>query len=216
MTAQSDKVVAAARAQLGKPYKRVSFNPTGPAPASFDCSSLTEWCFGQAGVTIPGVSTSQFAAGPKVGSPSVGDLVFFTGSDPPSPGHVGICVATSGTTGTYISAYDTAEGVVTKPFTVNGGAGGDRWVGATSPTGGGGAQQGGFSLSNPLGGLDGIMGVFDGIGSLLAKLSDPKLWIRIGKGALGLLLLAFGAIMVFSRTSAGGAVNKIKKVSHLK
>ena len=72
------KVIAYARAQIGKPYV---WGATGPD--AFDCSGLTMMAYRAAGITIPRTSQRQWAAGPRVppGQEQPGDLVFFAGSD---------------------------------------------------------------------------------------------------------------------------------------
>ncbi len=65
----------AAQSQLGKPY---FFGATGTA--TYDCSGLTSWAYGQAGVGIPRTSEAQATIGTRIYSQSqlqVGDLVFF-------------------------------------------------------------------------------------------------------------------------------------------
>ncbi len=81
------KVIAFAYAQLGKPYLW-----GGNGPDSFDCSGLTQHAYGAQGVSIPRTSQEQWAAGPQIGHPGPGDLVFFAGVDGTmsAPGHVGI------------------------------------------------------------------------------------------------------------------------------
>ncbi|MFC4498974.1 MULTISPECIES: NlpC/P60 family protein [Streptomyces] len=66
---------SAAQSKIGVPYV---YGATGPS--SFDCSGLTSWAYGQAGVGIPRTSESQATIGTKIYSASqlqVGDLVFF-------------------------------------------------------------------------------------------------------------------------------------------
>ncbi|MEK0099755.1 NlpC/P60 family protein [Streptomyces sp. A475] len=64
----------AAATQLGKPY--VS---GGTGPNSYDCSGLTQWSYGQAGVGITRTTYTQQNDGPKIGMSQLkpGDLVFF-------------------------------------------------------------------------------------------------------------------------------------------
>lgn len=66
--------VAAARSAVGKPYV---WGAAGPA--SFDCSGLTQWAYGQAGVGIPRTSQAQRSAGRQVpmGQARPGDLVVY-------------------------------------------------------------------------------------------------------------------------------------------
>ncbi len=77
--------VQAAYAQIGKPY---SWGASGPG--SFDCSGLTMWAWGKAGVSLPHSSQAQYGSGPHVSRSDLqpGDLVFYG-----SPiHHVGIYV----------------------------------------------------------------------------------------------------------------------------
>ncbi|RII18240.1 putative endopeptidase precursor [Streptomyces sp. YIM 130001] len=69
--------LAAAKGKIGSPYV---YGATGPS--SFDCSGLTSWAFGQAGVSIPRISQDQANAGTRISSQSAlqpGDLVIFYG-----------------------------------------------------------------------------------------------------------------------------------------
>ena len=68
---------SAAQSKIGTPYV---YGASGPS--SFDCSGLTSWAYGQAGVSIPRTSEAQANYGTRVYSQSdlkVGDLVFFYG-----------------------------------------------------------------------------------------------------------------------------------------
>ena len=81
------KVIAFARAQLGKPYLW-----GGTGPGAFDCSGLAMDAYASAGIGIQRTSQDQWASERHVASPEEGDLVFFAGADGTlsSPGHVGI------------------------------------------------------------------------------------------------------------------------------
>jgi cell wall-associated NlpC family hydrolase len=85
------KVIAFARAQIGKPYQ---FGATGPD--EFDCSGLTMMAYRAAGITIPRTSQQQWAFGKRIPASQArpGDLVFFAGADGTltAPGHVGIVI----------------------------------------------------------------------------------------------------------------------------
>jgi peptidoglycan DL-endopeptidase CwlO len=65
--------VAEALKQLGKPYV---FGAAGPG--AFDCSGLTQWAWGKAGVSLDHYTGSQWNAGPHVPIDQIqpGDLVF--------------------------------------------------------------------------------------------------------------------------------------------
>jgi len=66
--------VQAAYAQLGKPYE---WGASGPN--SFDCSGLTMWAWGKAGVSLPHSSQAQYGSGQHVSQADLqpGDLVFY-------------------------------------------------------------------------------------------------------------------------------------------
>ncbi|MCK9899159.1 glycoside hydrolase [Parafrankia colletiae] len=68
------RAVQEAHAQLGKPYVW-----GGEGPNSFDCSGLTQWVWGKAGVGIPHYTGDQWTAGRHVSRAELipGDLVFF-------------------------------------------------------------------------------------------------------------------------------------------
>ncbi|WP_269433641.1 C40 family peptidase [Nonomuraea sp. SBT364] len=83
--AKAGKAVAAAKKQIGDPYR---YGATGPG--SFDCSGLVQYAWKKAGVKIPRVTNSQFARIRKKVSYKhlqPGDLMFFRGL-----GHVGMYV----------------------------------------------------------------------------------------------------------------------------
>lgn len=67
--------VSAAMAQLGVPYKFATSSPG----VSFDCSGLTAYAWGQAGVSLPRQSKLQFASTPAVSLANLapGDLIFY-------------------------------------------------------------------------------------------------------------------------------------------
>jgi hypothetical protein len=67
-----DDFIAAARAELGRPYV---FGDKGPN--SFDCSGLMQYAGAQAGVALPRTADQQQAATQRVSSPLPGDLVFW-------------------------------------------------------------------------------------------------------------------------------------------
>jgi cell wall-associated NlpC family hydrolase len=73
-TGRAAKVLAFARAQLGKPYRYAAAGPD-----AYDCSGLTSAAWRTAGVSLPRTSQSQFGAGKAVPRSELrpGDLVFF-------------------------------------------------------------------------------------------------------------------------------------------
>lgn len=78
--------VSAAYSQLGVPYKFAAESPG----VAFDCSGLTKWAWGRAGVGMPHQSGAQYGSFPHVSNDEAqpGDLIFYY-----SPiGHVGIYI----------------------------------------------------------------------------------------------------------------------------
>ncbi|MYR74687.1 MULTISPECIES: C40 family peptidase [unclassified Streptomyces] len=71
---KAEKVLAFARAQIGKPYV---WGATGPS--SYDCSGLTQAAWKEAGVTLPRTTWDQVKVGTRVATADLqpGDLVFF-------------------------------------------------------------------------------------------------------------------------------------------
>ena len=71
---RAEAALAAARSAIGKPYV---WGAAGPA--SFDCSGLTQWAYGKAGVSIPRTSQAQRSAGRQVplSQARPGDLVVY-------------------------------------------------------------------------------------------------------------------------------------------
>lgn len=85
-SSKSGIAVSAAQSQLGVAYKFATASPG----VAFDCSGLTKWAWGQAGVYLPHQSASQYASTPHVPKEEAqpGDLIFYH-----SPiGHVGIYI----------------------------------------------------------------------------------------------------------------------------
>ncbi|MGW7195420.1 NlpC/P60 family protein [Streptomyces chryseus] len=72
--AKAEKVLAFARAQIGKPYV---WGAAGPS--SYDCSGLTQGAWKAAGVTLPRTTWDQVNVGTRVATENLkpGDLVFF-------------------------------------------------------------------------------------------------------------------------------------------
>ncbi len=109
--------IAAARSEIGTTYVWGTATPG----VSFDCSGLTSWAWGQAGVYLPHSSTMQAAMTPDVSYSDLqpGDLVFFY-----SPiSHVGLYIGG----GQMIDASHSGPGgevnvrtVYTSSFTVGG------------------------------------------------------------------------------------------------
>ncbi|GAA4904387.1 NlpC/P60 family protein [Streptomyces coeruleoprunus] len=72
--AKAEKVLAFARAQIGKPYV---WGATGPS--SYDCSGLTQAAWKAAGVDLPRTTWEQVEVGRRIATEDLlpGDLVFF-------------------------------------------------------------------------------------------------------------------------------------------
>jgi cell wall-associated NlpC family hydrolase len=89
--------IDAAMAYRGTPYAWGGGGTRGPGPGQdpdegvtgFDCSGLTQYAYGQAGVTIARNSRAQYASLPKVSSNDLrpGDLVFWA-TDVSAPGTI--------------------------------------------------------------------------------------------------------------------------------
>jgi cell wall-associated NlpC family hydrolase len=94
---QAQKAIDAAKDYLGTPYAWGGGGTRGPGPGldpdqgviGFDCSGLTQYAYGQAGIAIPRNSRAQYASLPKVADDDLqpGDLVFW-GSDGSNPGSI--------------------------------------------------------------------------------------------------------------------------------
>lgn len=110
--------IEAAQSAIGASY---ASGATGPS--SFDCSGLTVYAFGKAGIALPRTSFAQFETGTEVGLTEVqpGDLVFFDTAGS-GASHVGIALSAE----TAISA--TTHGVMEHPITT--GYWGEHLIGA--------------------------------------------------------------------------------------
>jgi cell wall-associated NlpC family hydrolase len=109
--------VRAALSQLGVPYRFAAASPG----VAFDCSGLTMWAWGQAGVSLPHFAAAQYAMLPHVPRDELqpGDLVFFY-SD---VSHVGIYIGN----GQFVHAPRTGDVVKISPLV------GRNFVGAARP-----------------------------------------------------------------------------------
>lgn len=77
-SAQRNAIVSAAWSKVGSSYV---YGATGPS--SFDCSGFVQWCYAQAGISLPRTSESQGGWGRSTSNPQAGDIVCWGG-------HVGI------------------------------------------------------------------------------------------------------------------------------
>ncbi|MBA9003082.1 C40 family peptidase [Thermomonospora cellulosilytica] len=103
-TGRAAIAVKAALRQIGTPYSWGGGNINGPtrgfgrgaATVGFDCSSLVQYAWHQAGITIPRTTQEQWRTLPHVPAAHArpGDLVFFRGAYGTStaPGHVGLVI----------------------------------------------------------------------------------------------------------------------------
>lgn len=179
----------------------------GESRSGVDCSGLVQLAAKQAGINFPWrTTTAQWAALPHIPANQAqpGDLVFFTGADPPSPGHVGV-VTTPGHW-TMIDAPQTGQTVHQQAFSVPGV--GDMHVvgfarlpgvkGASATVGGssGGGGGGLLGLALPADAL----AFFDDAARFAQAamwIVNPESWLRILAGAAAVLLLLAGAGFLF-------------------
>lgn len=185
----ADKAIAFARAQLGKPYR---YGFTGPD--YYDCSGLVQAAYRSAGISLPRTSEAMLTVGSAVKESDLlpGDLVF------PDSGHVQIYVGNR----TVIEAP--YSGSVVRQGSMWGFFAGRR---VTTPgssifdvitdpiksvvTSGYDAIVNGVVSQ-----LEAIPGVkqVETLGTVLQKLSDKKLWMRIGIAAMGSTMITIGFI----------------------
>ncbi|MFC7310042.1 C40 family peptidase [Streptomyces monticola] len=96
-------VISFLKAQLGDSYVMGASGPN-----SWDCSSLVQAAFKQAGVDLPRVSQDQSTVGTEVGTSNLqlGDILYWGGKG--SAYHVGVYVGN----GQYLDAANPSKGVV--------------------------------------------------------------------------------------------------------
>ena len=109
--------VQAAESQLGVPYVWGGESPRGSPNPGFDCSGLTQWSWGQAGVSIPRTAQEQYDAIPHVPMSAIvpGDLIFWNDGTT-SVQHVGMYVGN----GDVVDAPQTGQNVQIQPIWYNG------------------------------------------------------------------------------------------------
>lgn len=89
------KIMNEALKYEGEKYVFGGSSPT----TSFDCSGLTQWCFGKAGISLPRTAQAQYDATQHIpiSEAKAGDLVFFHSTYDAGEyvTHVGICVSST-------------------------------------------------------------------------------------------------------------------------
>ena len=115
-------MLAAAKSKLGDPYLW-----GGTGPDAFDCSGLTQFAYGAAGIALPRVAADQWNVGAKVGLADLlpGDLLFWA-TDPANAAtihHVAIYLGG----GMMLAAPHTGDVVKVQPVYMDG------FFGATRP-----------------------------------------------------------------------------------
>ena len=113
------KIISFAMAQRGKPYV---FGASGPN--AWDCSSLIQGAYRNAGIAIPRTTFEQWPFGVRIpaGAEQPGDLVFFNsgpGSSPGNPGHVGMVIGAGRMVVARCSTCVPA--ITTQPYRTHGG-----------------------------------------------------------------------------------------------
>ncbi|MEA2588533.1 MAG: peptidoglycan DL-endopeptidase CwlO [Actinomycetota bacterium] len=91
------RAVETALRELGKPYR---YGALGPS--TFDCSGLTKFAYGAAGIVLPHSAAAQYGSGRRVNRNQLqpGDLIFWKGL-----GHVGMYIGA----GRMVHAPQTGE-----------------------------------------------------------------------------------------------------------
>jgi len=125
MTPPNDTVaamLAAAKSKLGDPYLW-----GGTGPDAYDCSGLTQFAYGAAGISLPRVAADQWNVGMHVDLAELlpGDLLFWA-TDPTNPAtihHVAIYLGG----GMMLAAPHTGDVVKVEPVYMDG------FIGATRP-----------------------------------------------------------------------------------
>ncbi|MCM1378311.1 MAG: C40 family peptidase [Clostridium sp.] len=113
----SNDIITEAFRHLGKPYV---WGAKGPS--QFDCSGFTSYVYRQFGYSISPGSRIQYTQGRAVARKDIrkGDLVFFTSPRSGSAvGHVGICVDSDQSTGTFTFVHASLRGVKVSSITEN-------------------------------------------------------------------------------------------------
>lgn len=170
----------------------------GTSMKGFDCSGLTQYVYGQYGITLPRTSEEQAIVGSSVayGSLQPGDLIFSQWpGDTASPGHVAVYVGG----GNLIEAPHTGEDVHEAPLNASYQAqvtGYRRVTGITDSTIGGTIEKDAKSLiSWPTDIVDffskGTDDLAD-VGAFFAAFTRPSTYVRMGAGLFGFIFVMAG------------------------
>ena len=177
-------------------------------PSSFDCSGLVQYTLQRLGVkNVPRTSEDQWNWVEKIPASQArpGDLVFFTGADPPSPGHVGILteagIAQHGPQ--MIDAPHTGADVSIQGFDPSA-SGDSKVVGyGRVPGSAAGVAAPGPGASGPLAWPGEVTGFFGDADRALGALSQitlaffqPSTYIRLAIGGLAVILLVAGLLFM--------------------
>jgi peptidoglycan DL-endopeptidase CwlO len=97
----NNEIVRLAYSRVGSKYTQAAGERNGPW--SFDCSGLTQWCYAQVGISIPGTSSTQYSGMRHISLSQAqpGDVLWMEG-------HVAIYAGGN----TYVHASDYGVGVI--------------------------------------------------------------------------------------------------------
>ena len=177
-------------------------------PSSFDCSGLVQYTLQRLGVrNVPRTSEAQWAWVDKIPASQAepGDLVFFTGADGVSPGHVGI-LTTAGTAQhgpQMIDAPHTGTVVQIQGFDPAAGGSGKVVGYGRVPGSAAGVAAPGPKAASPLSWPGEVTGFFGDADRALGALSQitlaffqPSTYIRLALGAFAVIFLVAGLIFL--------------------
>lgn len=196
----ADRFIAAVKSYEGVPYL---FG--GTTRQGIDCSGLIMEAARRVGVAIPRTTEAQWAALKHVDKSDVqpGDLVYFTGADGASPGHVGM-VDSTGSSWTMIDAPHTGTDVQKQSFSLDG-TGDMHIVGFARLPG----IKGGTATSGSGGGLTSLFlppqvtaffSTAEDFAQAAMWITNPENWMRILSGAAG-AVLAIAGILILMRAA---------------
>lgn len=203
----ASSVLTAVMSQLG-----VKYTWGGESPGKdFDCSGLTQWAYGTAGIELPRTSEAQYSitAPVSLADAKPGDLVFlgFGDQGQAGPGHVGVYIGA----GKYVDAPHT--GAVVRIDSVPAGSKYGRVPGLTLD-GGDGSNSITAQQASPVG--FGCASKGNAFGFLTVKFSFCQAKALIGGlcigGGVGIALFGVSFVLKGGGGGAGGAVRLASKV----